>query len=1331
MKKLVFGISALFAFTAADILLYETFDPPWNQMNPPPGWEIVYDTLNPQVYADWHQNAANSAPWNNHPSPYAYIQWQLGQNQTPDIIISPVINCAGHRNIVLTCSTYFSHKLSQSYTAQIRYSIDGGATYPFLLRDYYGQSVGPGVQESLELTYAAHEAAVRIAWIFDGDLFRINHWAFDDVIVTGDLISPYDIACKEIISPKFYELPGDFIPHARFANVGLNDQYDIPVFCELFDSLGNPLQLWADTIDFLPGFTGEEVVFFDSISYPLTLGRYRIDFWSASDPDGDRSNDTLSRTFVVSSIQELANDDGSVDQYRSWPVGHYGWGAKFSVSAPVYIESLKVFLNSPTAPAHCRYQLAVAPDIGGTPGAFIFKTPVLSATAGTAGWNSVFLADTGEQIVVPGDFYVFYLQVGEPPECPELGVDNTLDHPLYWKYSPDGTFLPDTPPGDLMIRAVVNYDTVELAICDARVTFVEKPLYEFIQRPFNANCPIIAHIENFGRATLRDVAVVCSVMDPSNSLLFSDTVTVALLDSGQKIAVEFAEWVPNASQPCSIIVHTTLLTPPPDAVPQNDDKRFSCDVRQGVFTGRNSAGYAWIDSDTTGGPVYSWIDTTGFAVALVNEDDRHIYVPIGFKFPFSETTYADCYVCSNGWLSLGVDPHTTAPRPHRLPDDSVPNAAFYPWWDDLELRSTGKVYYKTIGTAPNRQFVVIWSDVNRKGTDENDLLTFEVILNENGTVIFQYKDVTTGNLAYDCGKNASIGLENKEGNTGLNYLYALPPMSLATNDPANRLTAGRVIKFYREFRDAAALDIIKPEASVFPESINPVVKVQNYGTIGDTFMVYFHITVGDTRLYFDSLLIEGIAPGAETTLTFPEPWSGRGNFTAACSVAMVGDENSANDVFVKSFRASPWVQRENIPVGPAARRVKYGSLVYAYTTNKVYGMKGSNTNEFYAYDLATGTWESLASMPLLPSGKKAKDGCDLTFDPFRGSLGTIWAIKGGRTADFYAYDIATNSWTIKPNIKGTSRLPHKGACLAYVPTYGTQGAVFCAVGNNTLTFLRFDIARDSWYRCADVLFSADRRRKCRAGTDMVYDGDSIIYLLKGSNTTEVWKYSPIGDTWRINPLDTRSILGRRNRRVKEGGAIAFANGYLFVLKGGNTQEFWSYKVGRDTWDQRTDIPYALAGTKRRVKRGAALAGADSAIFCLKGSSTFEFWEYRPYSDTVGAILLASSPPRREGVMAEKTALPTTFALTLYPNPSLTANITVSYALPSAGPVRLQVYDVTGVLVKTLIDAPMPAGRHTVTWNCLTNKGAKVPAGVYFLKLRTSGSTLTQKLIVQR
>ena len=54
----------------------------------------------------------------------------------------------------------------------------------------------------------------------------------------------------------------------------------------------------------------------------------------------------------------------------------------------------------PSDPNHCRYQLALFSEDAGGPGEMWFKTPVLTGTPGDTGWQSVFLADSGEKIVL-------------------------------------------------------------------------------------------------------------------------------------------------------------------------------------------------------------------------------------------------------------------------------------------------------------------------------------------------------------------------------------------------------------------------------------------------------------------------------------------------------------------------------------------------------------------------------------------------------------------------------------------------------------------------------------------------------------------------------------------------------------------------------------------------------------------------------------------------------------------------------------------------------------------------------------------------------------------
>ncbi len=68
----------------------------------------------------------------------------------------------------------------------------------------------------------------------------------------------------------------------------------------------------------------------------------------------------------------------------------------------------------------------------------------------------------------------------------------------------------------------------------------------------------------------------------------------------------------------------------------------------------------------------------------------------------------------------------------------------------------------------------------------------------------------------------------------------------------------------------------------------------------------------------------------------------------------------------------------------------------------------------------------------------------------------------------------------------------------------------------------------------------------------------------------------------------------------------------------------------------------------------------------------------------------------------------------YPNPFQLAT-SLPFAIDTPGPVRLEVYDVRGRLVETVLDATLAAGRHAPTWSA-----SGWPAGVYFVRLSHGG-----------
>jgi type IX secretion system substrate protein len=88
------------------------------------------------------------------------------------------------------------------------------------------------------------------------------------------------------------------------------------------------------------------------------------------------------------------------------------------------------------------------------------------------------------------------------------------------------------------------------------------------------------------------------------------------------------------------------------------------------------------------------------------------------------------------------------------------------------------------------------------------------------------------------------------------------------------------------------------------------------------------------------------------------------------------------------------------------------------------------------------------------------------------------------------------------------------------------------------------------------------------------------------------------------------------------------------------------------------------------------------------------------------------------------SLPTEFALEQnYPNPFNPTTV-ISFALPTASQVHLEVFNILGQNVKTLIDQPMSAGWHEVDF-----EGGELPSGIYFYRLRHDNGNLTRKMLL--
>jgi uncharacterized repeat protein (TIGR01451 family) len=134
-------------------------------------------------------------------------------------------------------------------------------------------------------------------------------------------------------------------------------------------------------------------------------------------------------------------------------------------------------------------------------------------------------------------------------------------------------------------------------------------------------------------------------------------------------------------------------------------------------------------------------------------DDSQTQVPIGFAFNFNGVNYTNVFLNSNGVLSFTAG--FTAFNNIALPN-TTPNNAIFAYWDDLDRSVGGTITYGTVGTAPNREFIVSWNAVALYGIAyPATSCTFQVVLGEDNSIRFRYSTTSVG----CAGASATTGVQ--------------------------------------------------------------------------------------------------------------------------------------------------------------------------------------------------------------------------------------------------------------------------------------------------------------------------------------------------------------------------------------------------------------------------------------------------------------------------------------------------------------------------------------------------------------------------------------------
>ncbi len=806
-------------------------------------------------------------------------------------------------------------------------------------------------------------------------------------------------------------------------------------------------------------------------------------------------------------------------------------------------------------------------------------------------------------------------------------------------------------------------------------------------------------IQNYGTSDItEDFDIICEIEDETSVTVYTSTfVHSGTLASGATEIINFTDlWQPTEIGEY-VVTMTTYLTG--DANPANNSIIEETEVVQHYGTGGpDDFGYQWIDSTEEGGPVYDWIEIseTGESTIMygVNQfyGDDNFSEPIdfGFNFPFYSIYYSSFYVDTNGEFLLAENTWYN-PYPslgwgtdgnifnyvYPIPGYTQMPALIAIYWDDLHVdNGIGDIYFQTFGTAPDRYCVVEWHNVRfHAGTGGDPTLCFEAIFHENGEIVFQYQNVANGQVStipHDYGQSSTIAIQNDAADIGLCYLREIVENGqyVGIEPYGNILQNELAIRFF-----------------MGEDNQSPVF---NYDEIGNTFdnTPEISLTITDMSSILSDTLYYDIGNGWEgiSHSAFEEPNIYYYQFPEIPNSTTVNYYFAATD-------DSPAQNSGTSPANAPQETYSFKILptdgidvLFVYTSGQDY-----NYNEYPKYTMAL-------------------DNANIAYDIY-----DWW--------EFDEYSFPESYEAIFTYANSSSSSDKYDAFSTALMNYMDSGTN----ENPKNVFLASD----------DFGFSQHGHPN-----DKPMKKFFTAYMRAGYYPQGTYGYPPFGGT---------NGLGGPNSWSYEDGTVIGVTGSPIgvpnveypvyanspdVLYTQDCPDWYASEVTNPGISSEStflfeDGPGPLVPGQAYCYHGVCALWLDNLIY----KSFFTSFDISQFTndDDINMIIgdaLDWFEIEPSGIEDEEIIVPVSFSLNQnYPNP-FNPTTTISFSVAQASSfVTLDIYNIKGQKVRTLINKKLDAGTHQVVWNGNDTNDKSVTSGVYFYKMNAGNYTNTKKMIL--
>ncbi len=325
-------------------------------------------------------------------------------------------------------------------------------------------------------------------------------------------------------------------------------------------------------------------------------------------------------------------------------------------------------------------------------------------------------------------------------------------------------------------------------------------------------------------------------------------------------------------------------------------------------------------------------------------------------------------------------------------------------------------------------------------------------------------------------------------------------------------------------------------------------------------------------------------------------------------------------------------------------------------------------------------------------------------------------VNGALYEDDFAFREATEFRTVPAGVQlnigvAPGNSTSANDAIATIPVTLEDGRTYVAIANGVLNPGGF-AANPDGVGTGFNLFAVDGIRE-QSNTKF---GISTVIFHGSTDAPTVDIYARVGSGWNWRVVNDASYGDFTDNK------FLFAKNYTLTVTPGNS----------------TAAVASFTANLSGLGGGAAVVFASGFLNPADNGNGPAFGVFAALPNGTVVAFPAATPSPMVGIEADEesalavelnrstSVLPESFELSQnYPNP-FNPTTTISFALPKASQVSLTVFNILGQEVARLVDGPMAAGTHQVTFDA-----SNVASGIYLYRIQTDGFTEQKKMVLMK